>query len=65
MNDNGIGIRIEKGNPDDVEIAALVTALLLATAEPAEPSVRPAPALWLRPRRRAVFVTANSWCRAA
>ncbi|WP_280386269.1 acyl-CoA carboxylase epsilon subunit [Nocardia wallacei] len=65
MNDNGIGIRIEKGNPDDEEIAALVTALLLATAEPLAPVLRPAPALWLRPQRRTVFLTANSWCRAA
>ncbi|GAB2718652.1 acyl-CoA carboxylase subunit epsilon [Nocardia thraciensis] len=65
MNDNEIGIRVEKGDPDDVEIAALVTALLVATAEPVEPNMPPAPAVWLRPRRRAVFVTANSWCRAA
>ncbi|AHH15879.1 acetyl-/propionyl-CoA carboxylase epsilon subunit [Nocardia nova SH22a] len=65
MND-AIGIRIERGCPDDTELAALIVALLLyAGAESEHRVLRPAPATWLRPERHTVFLSANSWLRAA
>ncbi|TCJ89882.1 acyl-CoA carboxylase epsilon subunit [Nocardia alba] len=57
-------LRIEHGNPDDIEIAALL-AVLLATATTPKSSPAPAPAVWLRPRRHSVYVTATSWRSAA
>lgn len=60
-------IRVERGRPDDTELAALTAVLLArsatADAEQHEP-VRPV-ALWRRPERAAGFVGPRTWQRAA
>lgn len=58
-------IRIERGNPDDIEIAAVLAALLCL----AEPEVEiappaPAPVRWIGPRRTGAYVPSHSWAAA-
>lgn len=60
MADGHLNLRVDKGNPDDVELAALTVVLSLLAGEPqaaAEP-VRPRRVRSWRPYR-----AANSWRR--
>jgi hypothetical protein len=60
-------VRIERGNPDDVEIVAVLIALAAVAARSAESTGsagRPAPVRWLRPERRPAFVASHSWAAA-
>ena len=53
-------VRVEGGEPDDAELAALVTALLAVTT-PAPPAPSgPRRAVWVRP---AQFQAPGSWSR--
>ncbi|WP_040803427.1 acyl-CoA carboxylase epsilon subunit [Nocardia concava] len=58
-------IRIERGEPDDIETAALLIALvsvLVNSVESAAPAV--APVHWIGPPRVSAFVPPRSWAAA-
>ncbi|GAB3206850.1 hypothetical protein GCM10027262_17810 [Nocardia tengchongensis] len=58
-------VRVERGNPDDIETAALLIALVSALAnsvESAPPAV--APVRWIGPPRASAFVPPRSWAAA-
>ncbi|MQY27416.1 acyl-CoA carboxylase epsilon subunit [Nocardia aurantia] len=58
-------VRIERGNPDDLELAALLIALAVVAARPAESADdQRAPVRWLRRERRTAFVASHSWAAA-
>ncbi|MCX4091558.1 acyl-CoA carboxylase epsilon subunit [Nocardia sp. alder85J] len=57
-------VRIERGNPDDLELAAVLIALAAVAARPAAGDDQPAPVRWLRRERRTAFVASHSWAAA-
>jgi hypothetical protein len=58
-------VRIERGNPDDLELAAVLIALAaVAAATAAATDDQPAPVRWLRRERRIAFVASHSWAAA-
>ncbi|MCX4097597.1 acyl-CoA carboxylase epsilon subunit [Nocardia sp. alder85J] len=53
-------IRIEKGCPDDAELAALLAVVAGRAAARTEPH-EPAPVRWIHPERRIAAVARHSW----
>ncbi|MVU81305.1 hypothetical protein GPX89_29195 [Nocardia sp. ET3-3] len=55
---------IERGNPDDLEIAAVITTLATMQIAPTTAGQRPAAVRWLRRERRTAYIASNSWAAA-
>lgn len=55
---------VERGNPDDLEIAAVITALAILQIAPSTAGQRPGAVRWLRRERRTAYVASHSWAAA-